>query len=212
MPADATIKGMKMRIGVCISQDGTSWGRIEGDDPTGACMVPFDLNDPETADMATMVDDDGSDLNLREELYCAWPEVVVKFDEDPDKSGFFMYYSTMTKDDKEKSIACAVSKDGFRWTKRGVCLTPDEGALDAGGCARCNVNRNAVFNEETNTWDFLEGYTMFYEGASKEDNKNRVMMAQSVDGRKWTKAGLAVDIGSGDAWDCEGVGSPHVIW
>jgi hypothetical protein len=37
----AKITGMKMKIGVAVSQDGISWGRVEGDDPTGACMVPF---------------------------------------------------------------------------------------------------------------------------------------------------------------------------
>jgi hypothetical protein len=47
--------------------------------------------------------------------------VVVDIKEEAQgKSGFFMYYSTMTKVDKQKSIACAVSSDGFRWDKRGV--------------------------------------------------------------------------------------------
>ena len=212
MPADATIKGMKMRIGVCVSQDGNTWGRVEGDDPTGACMVPFDLNDPNVKDMANMRDDDGSEIDLQEELYCAWPEVVVKIDDkDAQNSGFFMYYSTMTKKNKEKSIACAVSKDGFRWEKRGLCLQPDEGSLDAGGCARCSVNRKAKYNEETETWDFVNGYTMLYEGVSMEDNKHRIMMAESEDGRNWVKTGVALDVGSGASWDCEGVGSPHVL-
>lgn len=212
MPEDAKIKGMKMRIGVCVSQDGNTWGRVEGDDPSGACMVPYDKNDPNCDYMASMTDENGSRVSLKEELYCGWPEVVVNIDDDASKSGFIMYYSTMTKEDKQKSIACAVSPDGFRWFKRGLCLEPEEGTLDAGGIARCNVARNSVFNEETGTWDFLNGYTMYYEGVSPEDNKHRIMMAKSEDGRKWTKTGVAMDVGSGDAWDCEGVGSPHVLW
>jgi sucrose-6-phosphate hydrolase SacC (GH32 family) len=162
--------------------------------------------------MANMKDDDGTDLNLREELYCAWPEVVVKIDEiNAAQSGFFMYYSTMTKDDKEKSIGYAVSLDGFRWEKRGICLRPEEGSMDAGGCARCNVFLNAEFDEETSTWKDAEGYKMLYEGASKEDNKHRIMMAESSDGRKWTKSGVVLNVGADGAWDCEGVGSPDVI-
>jgi hypothetical protein len=45
-PTDATVQGMKLKIGVAVSQDGVSWGRVEGDDPTGACMVPYDESDP----------------------------------------------------------------------------------------------------------------------------------------------------------------------
>lgn len=214
MPADATIRGMKMKIGVCVSQDGTVWGRVEGDDPSGACMVPYDKMDPNTKEMANMMDDDGSPLDLKEELYCGWPDVVPNIDDkNPDNSGFLMYYSTMTKDDKEKSIACAISDDGFRWFKRGICLTPDEGSMDAGGCARCSVFRNAIFDESSNAWEDAKGYTMLYEGISKEDNKHRIMMAQSPDGRQWTKQGVILDIGDAaeDAWDSEGVGSPHIL-
>lgn len=94
MPKDAMIKGMKMKIGVCVSQDGKTWGRVEGDDPSGACMVPYDKSDPNTREMVDLKDDDGrTDINLKEELYCGWPEVVVKIDKkDSAKSGFFMYY------------------------------------------------------------------------------------------------------------------------
>jgi hypothetical protein len=213
MPADAKIKGMKMKVGVCISQDGITWGRVEGDDPSGACMVPYDKADPNLQEMALLRDDDNSEINLKEELYCGWPEVVVDIKEaDQGKSGFFMYYSTMTKLDKQKSIACAVSSDGFRWDKRGLCLEPTEGSMDADGCARCTVIRNAAYNDETATWKDIDGYTMYYEGVSKEDGKHRIMMAQGMDGRKWTKQGVVVDVGeSDDAFDCEGVGFPNVL-
>jgi hypothetical protein len=48
---------------------------------------------------------------------------------------------------------------------------------------------------------------MYYEGVSKEDNKHRIMMATSTNGKDWTKAGLAFDVGSDGSWDSEGVGS-----
>merc|ERR1712176_829840 len=100
-------------------------------------------------------DDNKSNVNLREELYCGWPEVVVRIDERKDSnSGFFMYYSTMTKDDKQKCLGVAVSSDGFRWYKRGICLEPsqDKESLDDGGVARCTVYQNANFNELDGMW------------------------------------------------------------
>ena len=110
---DATIKGMKMKIGVAVSQDGISWGRVEGDDPSGACIVPYEKNNPNI----------DARKNLDEELYCGWPEVVVSTDNK--EKAFSMYYSTMLKDNKQKCISYATSKDGFRWNQEGVCLAPD---------------------------------------------------------------------------------------
>jgi hypothetical protein len=247
---DIKIKGMKMRIGVAVSQDGETWGRVEGDDPSGACMVPYDINDTNTISMANEKDDDGKTLvKLEEELYCGWPEVVVKIDsQNSANSGFFMYYSTMTKHTKEKAIAVAVSSDGFRWYKRGLCLQPssststeeeeeeEEGtttsSLDDGGCARCNVIRNASYNKVDESWSDEPGYTMYYEGVSLADNKHRILSATSPDGRTWTKskstsnnndnnnnsnnnnnsaAAAALDIGTADTWDCDGVGSPNIL-
>ena len=209
---DATIKGMQMKIGVAVSQDGISWGRVEGDDPTGACMVPHDPKDP---NHLFMFDEK---ISMDEELYCAWPEVVVHADPDVEvtqgkkEAGFVMYYSTMRKSDKQKCLAAAISADGFRWFKKGICVEPDESGLDAGGCARCCVIRNAEFDQVTSTWTNVEGWTMYYEGVSKEDDKHRIMMAESKDGMNWEKRGLALDVGeSGEAWDFMGVGSPHVL-
>jgi len=218
MPDDLTIQGMNMKIGVAVSQDGETWGRVEGDDASGACMVAYNTDDPSTIDMAKQKDDDNkSDVQLTEEMYCAWPEVVVKIDEKNDSnSGFFMYYSTMTKADKQKCLGVAVSSDGFRWYKRGICLepTPGEDSLDDGGVARCNVYRNAKFNDVDETWSDAPGYTMLYEGVSTVDNKHRILKATSPDGRTWTKQGIVLDLGSdenGGDWDCDGVGSPNVL-
>lgn len=211
MPEDLKIKGMKMRIGVAVSQDGETWGRVEGDDPTGACMTPYEKSNPETE----MKDDKPSKLPIKEELYCGWPEVVVKIDEKNDaNSGFYMYYSTMTKDDKQKCLGVAVSADGFRWYKRGLCLMPsdDEDSMDNAGVARGTVVRNAVYNEVEELWSDAPGYTMYYEGVSSTDNKHRILAATSPDGETWTKQGVVLDVGSEDSsWDCDGVGSPNIL-
>jgi hypothetical protein len=118
----------------------------------------------------------------------------------------------MRKSDKQKCVAYAISPDGFRWIKRGICLEPDATGLDAAGCARCNVIQNAEFNEETISWENVSGWTMYYEGVSKEDGKHRVLMVVSADGVTWEKRGVALDVGeSQEAWDCMGVGSPHIL-
>ena len=213
---DKTIAGMNMKIGVALSQDGISFGRVEGDDPTGAIMAPYDQSDPNMKYMESMRDEDGSRLDLPEELYCAWPEVAVN-DMDADErsekkmKSFYMYYSTMLKETKEKAIGVAVSDDGFRWFKRGVCLAPEEGTLDAGGCARCNIVRKAKYNDEDGTWTNENSWIMLYEGVSREDGKHRVMAAESDDLRNWSKLGIALDVGGEGEWDSEGVGAPHVL-
>jgi hypothetical protein len=200
------VKGMKMRIGVALSQDGISFGRVEGDDPTGACIVPFDEADPNQKS-------DQMNAKLQEELYCAWPEVVLNQPIAGGDANFFMYYSTMTKADEVRCLAQAVSPDGFRWTKTGVCLVPDpEGSYDAGGCERCCVVRDAEYDPSTNSWRELPGWIMYYEGISAVDGKHRIMEARSKDGSAWTKSGLALaPREEADAWDCAGVRSPHVL-
>ena len=72
------LTGMKLRIGAAISQDGITWGRIEGDDPSGACMVPYDKCDINNDDVGIAIDESTKrEYVIHEELYCGWPEVVV---------------------------------------------------------------------------------------------------------------------------------------
>lgn len=210
---EAVLQGMEMKIGVALSQDGISWGRVEGDDPSGACLVPYRAKDP---NQSPALDRNNAPIAIPEELYCAWPEVTVN--PTSKSEAFIMYYSTMTLDEKQKCIAYAVSEDGFRWFKRGICIAPnslDSGAaaaLDAKGCARCCVVADATYNESTQQWTEMEGSrTMYYEGVSSIDNKHRILMAESKDGMTWTKRGLALDVGVDSAWDSKGVGSPHCI-
>lgn len=213
---EAKITGMNMKIGVALSQDGISFGRVEGDDPTNAVMAPYDASDSNMNYMKSLRDEDGSAINLQEELYCGWPEVVVNDDSEEKRDlekmrSFYMYYSTMLKETKEKAIAVAVSDDGFRWLKRGVCVVPELEGVDDGGCARCSVVRKAIYMEEEEEWKNGEGWLMLYEGVSKEDGKHRVVAAESNDLRNWSKLGVVLDVGDDDAWDCDGVGAPHML-
>lgn len=63
------------------------------------------------------------------------------------RNNFFMYYSTMLKDTKEKAIGFGVSFNGFAWTKQGIALKPSV-PLNGAGCARCNVIQKATLNGE----------------------------------------------------------------
>ncbi|KAL3821989.1 hypothetical protein ACHAXA_002975 [Cyclostephanos tholiformis] len=245
IPPNAKLRGMKLRIGAAISQDGITWGRIEGDDPTGACMVPYDASDINNVDVSIAKDDrTGRYYDVDEELYCGWPEVVVNpvgpnentkkgsgASTDPNRNNFYMYYSTMLKESRAKTIACAVSNNGFAWSKMGAVEFVDgptySSSLDGGGCARCNVVRRSSLNED-GLWEQdatgKASWMMFYEGVSIEDGRHRILAAESDDLRVWTKLGLALDVGGAgegggnddndgddEAWDSRGVGSPHVI-
>ena len=215
---DSKLRGMTMKIGVALSQDGVSWGRVEGDDPSGACMVPYSSSDPNQKQQSSS--STNSKTNLPEELYCAWPEVIVN--ETPNSPGeaFVMYYSTMTKETKQKIIAYAVSEDGFRWFKRGPCIMPttsDPENHDGNGCSRCCVYQDATYNVDTRQWvtNTPNTWTMYYEGTSSHDNKHRICVAKSSNGLQWEKINnghnMALDIGAPNTWDCQGVGSPHCI-
>lgn len=213
---ESKLRGMNMKIGVALSQDGISWGRVEGDDPTGACMVPYSKSDPNQQVS-------NKNNQIPEELYCAWPEVIVNETPDSPSEAFVMYYSTMTKETKQKIIAYAVSEDGFRWYKRGPCIVPTNASSsdsnhspDGNGCSRCCVYADATYNVDTMQWvtNTPTTWTMYYEGTSTLDNKHRICVAKSNDGISWAKVQdnmVALDIGSPETWDCNGVGSPHCI-
>jgi len=195
---NATCIGMQMKIGVAVSQDGITWGRVEGDDPSGAVVVPYRKDNPNT----------DPSLELPEELYCAWPEVVVDTTKSDD--AFTMYYSTMLKECKTKCLGYATSSDGFRWTQQGVCLMPDDNVWEGDGMARCHVQRAAVYQD--GEWISQDGYEMYYEGISPNDKKHRILYATSKDGIEWERHGVVWNVGEDkDDWDVGGVGSPHIV-
>jgi len=212
--SDAKVQGMRMKIGVALSQDGKSWGRVEGDDHTGACLVPYDREAENCGGI--VFDDTGNVINVDEELYVAWPDVMLNtYTQAGDQiSEFLMFYSTCLKYSKQKAIGLAVSRDGFRWERRGIVLRPGENE-DVNGCARCTVLKEAMFNENTNTWVNVESneLVMWYEGIDK-DGKHRILSATSGNGgRTWNKQSghVALDVGQSGDWDDKAVGSPNVL-
>jgi len=171
-PSDQKIMGMNMCIGIAISQDGIHWGRIEGDYPNGSVLEPDN-----------------------KELYVAWPDVIKL------ENIYVMHYSTLTES-KQKCIHYATSEDGFRWEKRGTCITPDQ-EYDDNGVARSHV----MYDDEKKL------FVMFYDGVSSKDNKHRICAAVSEDGvGNWRKVGVVLDLPEDvDSWDGYGLSNPHAI-
>jgi hypothetical protein len=217
------VRGMRMKIGVALSQDGKSWGRVEGDDHTGACLGPYDLEDENNED-GMITDDRGVKIDMDEELYVAWPDVMLNTYENKNEKNedgeyvvneFLMFYTTCLKASKQQAIGLAVSEDGFRWSKRGIVMKPGTpGAMDAQGVARGTVSKTATFSTTTNTWveDNDNALRMWYEGTDK-DGKHRIMSAASMDGgRTWTKnEGVALDLPSEGSWDEKSLSAPHIL-
>jgi len=203
-PTVPEVTGMVMRIGVAMSQDGKTWGRVEGEYSTGAIL---DLGEEGEFD----------------ELTVGWPTVVS------DGTGtFLMYYQTMRPcptGGSEYALGLARSPDGVRWTKAGQIEVEGRGEFDARGAARRHVFRKTVESmgdkagysgdgeaEGGNADE--RGYTMFYEGVD-DGGRHAIGLATSVDGVKWTASEAnpvfaPAEQGSG-AFDAKAVGSPHIV-
>jgi hypothetical protein len=109
---DKTIKGARMEIGVCVSQDGVNWSRVEGPNPHGSILEP-----------GKRTDFDGHMIG--------WPS-VIDFDD------YRMYYHTYYPHDQKFLIGSAKSTDGIKWTKsdKPVFSGGPEGTFDEKGASR----------------------------------------------------------------------------
>ena len=202
-PAKA-VTGMRLRIGVAVSQDGAHWSRLEGEHPSGACL-----------DVGAAGDFDAT--------FVGWPQVVPL----PEQDKFRLYYHALDRESGRYAIGVAESKDGLKFEKLGGGGSGGEtrkkakrgaapvfeasgvpGAFDERGVARRHVLPPDAAGGGSAAW------RMFYEGVSAR-NTHAVGLATSVDGLTWERAngGLPVFEPSADegAWDARAVGSPHVV-
>ena len=179
---DKEMKGVRMEIGVCVSQDGSHWSRVEGANPLGSILEP---GDP--------ADFDGQMIG--------WPVVVE------DGPAYRMYYSTYSPHEKRFIVAEAISPDGMRWSKRGRVFDggPKE-AFDGMGASRRYItkdqaNSNAVYKmwyegiSEKGVHSI--GLAISQDGTVWERVGNQAVFSASEDEF---------------AWDAGGVGSPHLVW
>lgn len=113
---DSPPKGVQMRIGVALSQDGMNWCRVEGDHPSGACL---DVGGPGEWDR----------------LFVGWPVVV-----NHKQKEFRMYYHALDPDSKKFRVGLATSQDGLAWDKLGPVFDGGpQGSFDEGGVERRRV-------------------------------------------------------------------------
>ena len=117
---DIKMRGMKMEIGVAVSQDGSHWSRVEGPSARGAIVEVGSKDEFDSA-------------------FIGWPNVMEV------NSEYWMYYHTYNPITKTFSIGRAVAKDGtLKWTKKGQVFTagaPDK--FDGRGVSRRHTARMA---------------------------------------------------------------------
>ncbi|GMI43135.1 hypothetical protein TrCOL_g9084 [Triparma columacea] len=185
--------GSNGKIGIAISQDGESWGRVEGEDPSGASIVPNEIGgwvgQPE---VSFVVDESTVGGGRRGEV----------------KGTFWMHYvEGVGKGEYGDRVNAAASSDGFNWveSKRNVMTaTPD--SPDAGGIGSLQVLKSMTWDPSSSVWRDSPGYTMYY---SAVDSAGRKCVCEAFNESpamtgEWRKRGELELPG-------ENVGGPNVI-
>ena len=180
-----SVKGLRMEIGVAVSQDGAHWSRVEGPNPYGSILEP------------------GKGRDDVDHEFVGWPCVIETDGE------YRMYYHTFDARAARYRVCLAIARDGLmNWKKQGVVF---QGAADGGdgfdalGASRRHVVKLAGANG---------GYKMWYEGISRNGVPS-IGCASSPDGLSWTRLSQQPVLQASpdpDMWDSGGVGSPHVVW
>ena len=119
-----SIRGSKLECGVCVSQDGAHWSRVEGPSPFGAILECGQKGD-------------------FDEAYAGYPSVIEIGGE------YRMYYHTYDRKDGMYKVGLAVAKDGLmNWTKKGMVFAGSK----SGDFDRKGVTRRHVVNMEDGTY------------------------------------------------------------
>ena len=179
------IKGVKMEIGVAVSQDGVHWSKVEGD---GAYSSILEVGGPGEFD----------------NQFVGWPH-VMEDENSPASKRFKMYYHTYNPVTKKFVIGLALSKDGIRWGKVGPVFDGGgPGTFDELGASR----RFVVKTEEGH-------YKMWYEGVSRNGihSIGLALSTDGIKWhRSGNEPIFQPRSEDDDAWDSGGVGSPHMVW
>lgn len=110
-----------------------------------------------------------------------------------DGDRWLMWYGGQGRDGHDR-IHLAESPDGKSWTKRGVVLE----------CGTANhVNDPSVVK--------IAGVWWMYYTVAETGEADEIAAATSPDGITWTKRGVVLARGAGDAWDSLKVGRPSVL-
>lgn len=176
-------KGIRMKIGAAISQDGINWSRIEGEHADGSCV-------------------DCGQKGDFDELFCGWPTVFNYRQKE-----FRMYYHSLSVATKKWSIGLATGQDGLKWIKHSknpVFEGGPTGAWDEKGASRRCILKRKNNDEETMIYEGIDANGIHAIGvATSKDGITWVR--QSVD-----KPAFERNLEPG-AWDGGGVTSPYVV-
>lgn len=171
------------RVGLCLSQDGRNWARIEGEHHTGAL---FDVGEEGAWDHACVRD----------------PKVLLAGPRD-----IRVYYASMDPSTGTSYIGCARTKDGFVYPASDRSAVPmfapgPPGSFDDAGVGAPCVARLGK-----------EEFVMFYEAYSaRAPGVSSIAVATSRDGVTWTRPSKpALERGEEGAWDHGGVGKPYAV-
>lgn len=176
------VKGVKMEIGVAVSQDGVHWSRIEGPEPYGSILT------------AGKTDDEF------DSQFVGWPNVMEVGSE------YRMYYSTFDTKLKKFVIGLAMAKDGLlKWSKKGpVFAGADSGnSFDSKGASR----RHMVKLDDKSWKMWYEGVS-----ADGVHSIGCATSEDGIVWKRVSDSPVLAPSTEANAWDGGGVGSPNVIW
>jgi len=182
LPDNTVVKGLRMEIGVAVSQDGAHWSRVEGPNPYGSVLEP------------------GKSLGDFDGQFVGWPSVIETDGE------YRMYYHTYNALTRKYCVCLAVARDGLmNWKKRGIVFCPDSGpdAFDSMGATRRHIVKLA--NGGYKMW--YEGVSSSGQVAIGCASSPDGFAWTKVSDQPVFEASS-----NADAWDGGGVGSPHLIW
>ncbi|CAM9208355.1 unnamed protein product [Phaeothamnion confervicola] len=184
--APAATKGVRMKIGVAVSQDGLNWSRLEGEHADGSCI---DVGPPGNWDS----------------LFVGWPTVLNTGKE------FRLYYHALDPNTRKTTIGMATSQDGLLWVKQGAQFSGGPiGAFDERG-----AGRRSIITVEGVYHMFYEGVNaagVHAIGLATSDDGIHWRRATSAPGAAAAPAGVPVlERGPPGSWDARGVSSPHVV-
>mmetsp|Transcript_25190 Transcript_25190/g.25400 ORF Transcript_25190/g.25400 Transcript_25190/m.25400 type:complete len:415 (-) Transcript_25190:35-1279(-) len=167
-----SVKGMKMEIGVAVSQDGAHWSRVEGDGAYGAIL-----------EVGKQTEFDGQ--------FVGWPCVLAVGSETR------MYYNTYNPHTKKFIIGAAISGDGIKFKKLGAVFEGGTaGRFDAMGASRRHVVQ--LETEEYRMWyEGLSGEGVHSiglaastDGFTWERVSDEPVLRPSSDEHAWDSAGV----------------------
>eukprot|EP01035_Chromulina_nebulosa_P016908 gene16908-22397_t len=182
LPNGDIVKGLKLGVGVAVSQDGIHFSKIEGP------SISSSILDPGSSDEF-------------DSLFVGWPSIVEL------SNKFQMYYHTLDTKTNKFSIGLAEATDGIlQWVKKGKVFDGGDynsDSFDNRGASRRHVVR--ILDGTYRMWyEGISSTGKHFIGLSKStDGLNWVKVSDEP---------VLSPNEDPNSWDSERVGSPHVIW